>query len=156
MEDIELVLRFVAHYTFRGVRPDDQNLDEFLNNTVEERSVLWNDEKWDEIDSASYRALNAAPKVFGRFAFRKYHGPNESRRPINRGLFETETLLLALRSPRELSVLVDRSDQVLHGLAQLFRDSDFASALLHATGRGSSSNTRLKLLGELLGQVIHA
>lgn len=156
MEDIELVLRFVAHYTLEGVRPDDQNLDDFLNNTVEKRSVLWSDKKWGEIEDAFYRALTAGPKVFGRFAFRKYYAPNESRRPINRGLFETETVLLALRDPNELSVLADRSEQVLDGLAQLFTNRDFASALLYATGRGSSSNTRLKLLGELFERVINA
>ena len=94
--------------------------------------------------------------MFGRFAFRKYYAPNESRRPINRGLFETETVLLALRNPHELSVLADRSDQILDGLAQLFKNKDFASALLYATGRGSSSNTRLKLLGEVFERVINA
>jgi Protein of unknown function DUF262 len=156
MEDIELVLRFVAHYTLEGVRPDDQNLDDFLNNTVEKRSSLWSDEKWDDIEDAFGRALNAAPKVFDRFAFRKYYAPNESRRPINRGLFETETALLALRRPNELSILADRSDQVLDGLAELFKNSEFASALLYATGRGLSSNTRLKLLGELVERVINA
>jgi Protein of unknown function DUF262 len=156
MEDIELVLRFAAHYTLEGVRPDDQNLDDFLNNTVEKRSILWSDEKWGEIEDAFYRALKAGPEVFGRFAFRKYYAPNESRRPINRGLFETETVLLALRSPNELSVLADRSDQVLDGLAQLFTNKGFANALLYATGRGSSSNTRLKLLGEVFEQVISA
>jgi hypothetical protein len=156
MEDIELVLRFVAHYTFEGVRPDDQNLDDFLNNTVEKRSNIWSDEKWGEIEGAFSRALEAGPKVFGRFAFRKYYGPNESRRPINRGLFETETVLLARRSPDELSVLADRSDQILDGLAHLFKRDDFANALLYATGRGASSNTRLKLLGELFERVINA
>ena len=93
MEDIELVLRFVAHYTFHQKRPDDQNLDDFLNDTVKNRSNHWDDEKWEDISSAFNRALEGAGKVFGRFAFRKYFGANQYRRPINRGLFETETVL---------------------------------------------------------------
>src|SRR5208282_2585643 len=92
MQDIELVLRFVALYTFDGKRPDEQNLDEFLNNAVEARSTKWSEENWKEIEAAFDRALGAASQVFGRFAFRKYFGPNEYRRPINRGLFETETV----------------------------------------------------------------
>ncbi len=156
MEDIELVLRFVAHYTFDGVRPDDQNLDEFLNDTVESRSTPWSDEKWGEIEEAFYRALAAAPKVFGPFAFRKYYGPNESRRPINRGLFETETVLMARRTSNELSVLADRSEQVLDGLADLLQNVEFSSALLYATGRGSSSNKRLDLLGGVFAKVLNA
>ncbi len=156
MEDIELVLRFVAHYTFDGTRPDDQNLDDFLNDTVEQRSIPWGNDKWDEIEEAFFRALKAASKVFGRFAFRKYYGPNESRRPINRGLFETETVLMARRSSNELSLLADRSDQVLDGLADLFENSEFTSALLYATGRGSSSNKRLNLLGGVFTKVLNA
>ncbi len=156
MEDIELVLRFVASYTFDGARPDDQNLDDFLNDTVEKRSIPWSDEKWDEIEKSFFRALNAASKVFGRFAFRKYYGPNESRRPINRGLFETETVLMARRSSNELSLLAERSDQILDGLAHLFEKPEFTSALLYATGRGSSSNKRLDLLGNVFTKVLNA
>ncbi|MCL4841101.1 MAG: DUF262 domain-containing protein [Bryobacteraceae bacterium] len=156
MEDIELVLRFVAHYTFDGARPDDQNLDDFLNSTVDKRSMLWNDNTWTDIEHSFYRALDASPRVFGRFAFRKYYGPNQSRRPINRGLFETETVLLARHSPEQISILADRSGQVLQGLAQLFENEEFANALLYATGRGMSSNKRLELLGGLFAEVLNA
>src|SRR6266852_9502660 len=44
MQDMELVLRFIAHYTFQKDRPDDQNLDEFLNETVEKRAPQWDDQ----------------------------------------------------------------------------------------------------------------
>lgn len=156
MEDIELVLRFVAHYTLDGVRPDDQNLDDFLNNTVEKRSILWSDEEWFDIEHSFFRALEAGPRVFGRYAFRKYYGSGESRRPINRGLFETETVLLARRSPQQLDALADRSERVLEGLARLFKNDEFTKALLYATGRGSSSNRRLDLLGKLFEEVLSA
>jgi hypothetical protein len=157
MEDIELVLRFVAHYTFDDERPDDENLDKFLNDTVENRSIHWDEQKWTDIETAFYRALAAAPQVFGRFAFRKYFGPNQYRRPINRGLFETETVLLARRNPEELKLLADRSDLVLEKLAQLFMaNDDFNNALLYATGRGSSSNKRMELVAEALSEVLDA
>jgi hypothetical protein len=157
MEDLELVLRFVAHYTMDGKRPEDQNLDDFLNDTVEKRSLNWGENKWTEIETAFYRALEAAPEVFGRFAFRKYYGPNQSRRPINRGLFETETVLLARRGRRELSILARRSDSVLDRLAHLFQhNEEFTNALLYATGRGSSTNKRLEVLDAALSEVINA
>lgn len=156
MEDIELVLRFVAHYTFHSKRLDDQNLDEFLNDTVEKRSVRWDDETWAEIEKAFYRALQAAPKVFGRHAFRKYFGPMSYRSPINRGLFETETVLLARQSPSDLEKLANRSDRVLEELAPRFRaDENLNRALLYATGRGSASNTRLEILGKVLDEVLN-
>jgi hypothetical protein len=156
MQDIELVLRFVALYTFDGNRPDEQNLDEFLNATVEKRSISWDDNKWVEIESALNRALDASVRIFGKFAFRKISGPNWNRGPINRSLFETEMVLLARRNPNELSKLAARSDKVLDNLAALFMKEDFANALLYATGRGSSSNKRLELLGGLLEGVLNA
>lgn len=157
MEDIELVLRFVALYTFDSKRPDDQNLDDFLNETVERRSIVWDDEKWTDIETSFYRALAASSEVFGKFAFRKYFGLNQSRRPINRGLFETETVLLARRSPAELKLLASLSDSLLEKVAELFNtNSDFINATLYATGRGSSSNKRVDLLDNALTEVLNA
>jgi len=157
MEDIELVLRFVALYTFDSKRPDDQNLDDFLNETVERRSIVWDDGRWTDIETSFYRALAASSQVFGKVAFRKYFGPNQSRRPINRGLFETETVLLARRSPADLKVLASRSDGLLEKVAVLFNtNSDFINATLYATGRGSSSNKRLDILDNALTEVLNA
>ena len=157
MEDVELVLRFVAHFTFNEERPDDQNLDQFLNDTVEMRSPRWSNNEWALIEKAFYKALSAAATVFGRHAFRKYFGSNQPRNPINRGLFETETVVLARRSDEQLNILAERSDLVLEKLAGLFEhDSDFNRALLYATGRGSSSNTRIEILDLLLDEVLNA
>jgi Protein of unknown function DUF262 len=157
MEDMELVLRFVAQYTFHEKRPDDQNMDEFLNDMVKKRCTSWDEQTWSAVEAAFSRALSAAPKVFGPHAFRKYFGPNQYRRPINRGLFETETVLLARRTPDELAVLAARSRQVLEKLAFLLdQNENFSAALLYATGRGSSSNIRLELLGKALQEVLDA
>uniref|UniRef100_Q027Y6 GmrSD restriction endonucleases N-terminal domain-containing protein n=1 Tax=Solibacter usitatus (strain Ellin6076) TaxID=234267 RepID=Q027Y6_SOLUE len=157
MEDLELVLRFIAHYTLDSQRPDEQNLDEFLNDTVERRSKLWGADYWAEIDRAFNVALAAAPKVFGGFPFRKYYGPGQNRRPINRGLFETETVLLARRTEDELARLSARSDRVLDKVAHLFNTSvEFINASLYATGRGSASNARLEILDNALNEVLDA
>jgi Protein of unknown function DUF262 len=157
MQDIELVLRFVAHFTFDSDRPDDQNLDDFLNETVARRSTHWSEEYWGIIEKAFNQAIEAAPRIFGRHAFRKYYGPQFNRSPINRGLFESETVVLARRTTPELAALAKHSDQVLERLASLFnKDSEFNGAVLYATGRGSSSNQRLEAIGGILQEVLDA
>jgi hypothetical protein len=159
MQDIELVLRFVAHYTLQPneKRADDQNLDEFLNETVEKRSIHWGNDKWKEIETAFTRALRAAPNVFGRIAFRKYSEPNRHRRPINRGLFETESVVLARRNPAELGILAKRSDLVIQKFSEQYeQDNEFSNALLYATGRGRSSNKRLETVNGILNEVLRA
>jgi hypothetical protein len=159
MQDIELVLRFVAHYTLpqNESRPDDQNLDDFLNDTVEKRSITWGDDKWKEIESAFARALQAAPHVFGRIAFRKYSAPDRHRRPINRGLFETESVVLARRSQNDLEALRGRSDLVIQKFAEHYEtDEEFSNALLYATGRGRASNKRTETLDGILNEALRA
>lgn len=159
MEDIELVLRFVAHYSLKPgeKRPDKQNLDEFLNETVEKRSILWEEHKWKEIETAFSRALKAAPKVFGRISFRKYFPPQSYRRPINRGLFETESVVLARRSVEDLNLLTSRSELVIQKFSEaLQNDGDFERALLYATGRGRSSNKRIETIDRILNEALSA
>lgn len=159
LEDHELVIRVMALYSLsrEQKRHPDENLDEFLNEFVEKRSAGWSDEKWHEVEEAFYRAMEAAPRVFGRIAFRKFSQPNEARRPINRGLFETETAALALRTEAEIKILAERSDQVIEKFAQKFSgDRDFINALLYATGRGWASNKRLEVINAIFDEVLHA
>ncbi len=159
LEDHELLLRFAALYSLpkEHKRPNDENLDDFLNDFVEKKSISWKEKQWNEIDKALSKSMEAAPNIFGRHAFRKYDGPHQALRPINRGLFETESVVLARRSAEELKILGERSDQVLSKLAdKLNNDTDFINSLLYATGRGSSSNKRLSTMEEIFDEVLNA
>ena len=54
-------------------------------------------------------------------------------------------------------MLGSRSDRALAKLAELLlKNVDFNNALLYATGRGSSSNKRLEILGAALKEVLNA
>lgn len=156
-EDHELVLRFCAHFALGpgGIRNDDENLDDFLNGFVEKTSFNWSEKKWQELENSFYLALEYAPKIFGRHAFRKVYSQSDRRRPINKGLFESETVALAFQTPGNLEVLVKRSDLVMSGfIDELNRSDSLSSALLYATGRGSSSNDRLAFLADLFESAI--
>lgn len=159
LEDHELVLRFAALYSMprEGKRQPDENLDDFLNEFVEKRMVGSSEQAWQEIEAAFDRAMKSAPRVFGRMAFRKYSKPNEARRPINRGLFETEAVALAHRTDAEIKTLAERSGQVIEKFGQKFsNDHVFTSALLYATGKGFASNKRLEVINAIFDEVLHA
>jgi hypothetical protein len=159
MEDIELVLRFIAHYTLEPAtdRPDEQNLDTFLNDTVANRSKRWTNVEWSTIESSFNRALLYAPRVFGDIVFRKYSPPGFHRKPINRGLFETECVALARRSVEELDELSKRSTLVIGGFGNMFeQDEQFVGSLLYATGRGRASNIRLQKIDKILDEALNA
>lgn len=159
LEDHELILRFVALYSLRRdeKRHPDENLDDFLNEFVSVRSATWSEDAWHKVESAFERAMHAAPKVFGKMAFRKYSRSYEARRPINRGLFETEAVALASRTSQELDILETRSNQVIKRFGEVFEsDSAFIGALLYATGKGLASNKRLEVIKLILEEVLHA
>lgn len=158
MGDVELVLRFVAMYeTPRGKgRSDNQTLDDFLNATMEHLN-LWDQARWLTVRHAFQKSMVAAKAVFGRNAFRKVTDPPGWRSPINRGLFEAESVALARLTEPDLGVLAGRGQAALKALATALRtDSDFANALLYGTGSAPAANVRLKTVEKMLYEVINA
>lgn len=155
-EDLELVLRFIAHYAAAGEeRPENQNLDDFLNNFVQHKSPTWTSKDWDRAEEKFRVSMVYARKIFGIYAFRKYYGRQYARSPINRGLFESVSVVLSGFSLNELEHLSESSDRVLDSLEYLFRnDKPFTDSLLYATGRGGSSNVRISRLTEILQEVL--
>lgn len=159
LEDHELMLRFAALYSLpRGEkRQQDENLDDFLNDFVGKRAAGWSEQQWQEVEKALNRAMEAAPHVFGQIAFRKYSLPYEARRPINRGLFETEAVALAHRTDEELKTLAECSADVIHKFGEKFSgDKEFSNALLYATGKGWASHKRLEVINAIFDEVLHA
>ncbi len=158
MEDVELVLRFVALYSKQKgeMRPADQNLDDFLNKFVESGCATWTPEKWEEVSKAFDRAMEFARKIFWKMAFRKYSGPGEYRRPINRGLFETESVAIARLTQAELEKLSTRSDKVIEKFGDEFNTNrEFQTALLSGTGKGWASNKRLDTIEKIFAEVLN-
>ena len=111
----------------------------------------------DRTTEAFNRGLSFAPLVFGHIAFRKYTPPGRPRAPINRGLFETETVALARRSKAELEKLSSQTEIVVSKFHNEFEtNKEFSDALLYATGRGSASHTRLDVLTRILDEALNA
>jgi hypothetical protein len=156
MQDSELILRFMALYSLEDVRENSENLDDFLNAFVELKSKKWEREKWKDIENAFKKAMVFAPKIFGKIAFRKYSGKDESLKPINRGMFETQAVAIAKLSKADLEVLVLKRALVNQGLKALQHDKQFSGALLYATGRGTSSNIRLNKICTMFNEVLNA
>jgi hypothetical protein len=157
LEDFELVLRFAALFSFRNrSRPNQENLDDFLNDFVEKRSANWDEKDWKTVEEAFVRAVTAAPRIFDKIAFRKYSSPHVSRHPINRGLFESQVTAIAWRTDAEIDKLIENSAQVLKLFAKQESDFDFNNSLLYATGRGKSSNKRLETINKIFDEVLNA
>lgn len=150
-QDLELVLRFLALWQIGRpfIRKMNHTLDDFLNDAVENSIRQWDERKWIAAAADFERALNAAKSIFGNHVFRKSIG-YRNRTPINRGLFESQLVVLSAYSDDEISLLIKRKEQVSSALkTALGYGTDLSNALLYATGSADASNFRVNQLSEI-------
>jgi hypothetical protein len=158
MEDLELVLRFLSLVSIeKGIRrAPGQSLDEFLNWTVEKRLPAWSEDDWRKYIHLFNYSMASAKEIFGRYAFRKFYGEQFNRSPINRGLFEAQSIALSFLSEAQMGELTKRRVVVLERFAQLLKmDGDFAGSLTYATGSTQASNKRIEAMDILFRKVLH-
>lgn len=124
MEDLELVLRAVALHDQHSHRPNDQNLEDYLNDFVEGNCQHWNEAKWKTVQAHVTEALRVAPVIFGNYVFRKYYQQDiENRKPVNRGLFEAQIGVLSRFAKDDLQRLIKENETVIKEFIHL-SDSD--------------------------------
>lgn len=157
-QDMELVLRFIALWQLSEpyCRPSNQTLDEFLNTTVEQTLSGWSTGKWKQAGEAFYDAIDATCLVRGRHAFRKSAG-SDTRKPINRGLFEAELIVFGTLDMETLSLVIAKRLRVEKlFLTALVENKEMIQALLYGTGSAESSNARIAALTSIVKEAIHA
>lgn len=157
-QDMEMVLRFIAIWSLEQpfLRPANQVLDKFLNDTVENRLTHWSEEKWKQANRAFQRGLEASMRVFGKHAFRKSYG-SQARSPINKGLFEAELITLSELQEGDIEKLVERRVMVSKLFGDLMNSQGrFATSLRSGTGHAESSNTRIEELRKIFQKALNA
>jgi Protein of unknown function DUF262 len=157
-QDVELVLRFVALWQLGQpfARPAHQTLDEFLNSTVQDALLQWSPEQWRAAEEAFVRALATAQEIFGRHVFRKSVAPYR-RKPINRGLFESQLVVASIVKPENVSKLIARKEKVGELFWEALKtDEEFIQAMLYATGSAGASSERILTIAKIFSEVIHA
>lgn len=156
-QDMELVLRYVALWQLGADyrRPVNQTLDEFLNTTVEHTISRWSTAQWAEAGEAFRHAIDATCQVRGKHAFRK--SASGQRKPINRGLFESELIVFGSLKREALSRAVAKKSEIEAAIKlALTQNREFIQALSYGTGSAESSNARVAALSEIVGEIIGA
>lgn len=152
MEAEEFVNRFVAFYLLREqYKPD---IETFLNTGMEalnkvETRVLG------ELKIHFKRALILADKLFDKHAFRRLEIENQSRRlQINKALFDTVSVNLALLSEAEGKRLLAQKDVFIKGFVELNNDPDFEKSIKTGTSAPTAVKTRFEKLRKLIEKFI--
>ena len=151
MDDREMVLRFLA---FRLTDPADYprgDLDEFLREAMQRLNTLPED-RLAELTGEFAKAMDAAAEIFGKHAFRKVFRGSNYRAPVNKALFESESVALAGFRPWELDQLRDRSGEVLERLTDMIEEAPFFQAISAGTGDVEKVKLRFREVERMLRQ----
>ncbi|MEU5593354.1 DUF262 domain-containing protein [Streptomyces sp. NPDC020298] len=147
MADREMVLRFLAFRLTNPAEHSEKDFDRFLtdvmyriNNLTEERRA--------QLTREFRTAMRCASDLFGEQAFRKPRvGPGRS--PINKALFETIAVHLALLDDQERDRLVASREILLDEFTDLMKVWDFDRSISIGTGDPVKVRTRFQYVARL-------
>ncbi|MFE3180113.1 DUF262 domain-containing protein [Streptomyces violascens] len=151
MADREMVLRFMA---FRLTAPEGYragDFDWFLADAMHRINRL-DVEGVDRLAHEFTSAMTAAEAIFGIHAFRKYRSGQQRKSPINKALFETIAVNLAVLAPFQHDRL--RQLDALEAFADLMEDSEFERSISVATGDPKKVRKRFDAVQELFEDLL--
>ena len=153
MEDRDFITRFVAFY-LTSYEDYEPSLDTFLNSGMAKIRNLTNDEIV-KLKNDFYKSMNLAYIIFGRDAFRKRFNKNDARKPINKALFETLSVSLALLDDNETALLEKRKDIFINKFISLHQNSTFLRAISQGTAIKDSVTRRFKDITQIIKETLY-
>lgn len=170
LEDKELILRFVS-FMVRNYNDYNKTVtaDKWLGDTMIILNAMPNldtreykklvsklkEEPWtiyvmtkEEIIGYFELAMNRCHELFGRHAFRRSSG-EQTRRPINRCLFETWTYVIGRYSEEEFEKIMSNRDSFMSDYNAILNDWNFQDAIQRHSMNHTSLKYRFQTLIEL-------
>ena len=153
MTDREIALRYCA---FKMSSLDEykqfSSLDGFLVSFTERldgKSIGNNitDIEMEKLLSSFMTAMDSAYEILGNLAFRRIEPEKKRRGPINRAIFESQSIALSMYSKEQL---LSKADEVKLILLNLFQDDEYTKSVTVGTGAPNSVKTRLDMPQDLL------
>lgn len=152
--DQEFVNRFLAFYLL-GSEKYNSDLDSFLNKSLEGINQLLNNDLRNRIIDQFNKAMDASYLIFGNDAFRKRFKRNDKRKPINKALFETWSVLLAQLGSDDLDLLILKREYLKKAFSELLNsDEYFNMSITSATGDKSRVRKRFSEIEMIIKSVI--
>lgn len=152
MEDRDFITRYVSFYlqNYTSYQPD---LDGFMNKGMSKIKLL-TDTECAEMKSRFIKSMQTAIKLFGDDAFRKRTNVYDRRKPINKALFEVQSVIYAKMSDSQLQLLVNKRSVFRHKFIQLNNDEKFRYAISSGTGQKDSVIRRFSEMKRIIEETI--
>ena len=154
MEDRDFITRYISFYlqNYTSYQPD---LDSFMNKGMGKIKLLTDIERV-EMKSRFIKSMQTAIELFGDDAFRKRTNVYDRRKPINKALFEVQSVIYAKMSDSQLQLLVNKNKRSVfkHKFIQLNNDEKFRYAISSGTGQKDSVIRRFSELKRIVEETI--
>ncbi|MEU6396183.1 DUF262 domain-containing protein [Streptomyces cinnamoneus] len=148
MADREMVLRFLAFRLTNPAAHTEKDFDKFLIDAMYRINTL-TEERREQLAREFRVAMKCARDLFGEHAFRKWRGGKRSSTVINKALFETISVNLALLDDHERNSLVASRARVHDRFFDLMDDWDFDRSISVGTGGPARVRTRFQEVARL-------
>lgn len=155
MEDRECAIRFIA-FSDSGVddyRRADTDFDGFLHRAMKRINKCSDAERF-ALSSRFKRAMAAAHRCFGPFAFRKISLAGRRGR-INKALFEATAVTLDQISDAQVASLAKRRDPLIARYRLILQDPVINAAVSVGTGDPKRVERRFEALREIVVGALH-
>jgi len=153
MLDRDFITRFVSFYIL-GYKNYEPDLDTFLNRGMAEINNLTL-EKRENVKKDLIKSMKLAYDLFGDYAFRKRYKVKDTRKPINKALFEVWSVNLAKVEDDKIEELVNRKDYLISGFINLLTtNADFEKAITSTTGDKGRVTRRFDEIEKLIKNIL--
>ncbi|MFJ4869505.1 DUF262 domain-containing protein [Streptomyces sp. NPDC088757] len=149
MADREMVLRFLAFRETNPAAHTEKDFDKFLIDSMYQINSA-GEERRAQLAREFRTAMRCARDLFGEHAFRKWRGGERSSPAVNKALFETISVNLALLDDHERRRLVASRTKVHDRFFALMDDWDFDRSISVGTGDPARIRTRFQEVARLV------
>lgn len=148
MEDRDFVTRFIAFYNgYKDYQPD---LDTYLNDAMSNLRNLHQAQR-NKIKEDFIKAMNVAYQIFEKDAFRKRYNIKDKRKLLNKALFDSLSVNLAILSSEDIKKLIRKKEAIKKKFVELMKtDQKFETAITSGTGKLASIQYRFDKVKEIL------
>lgn len=152
MEDRDFVTRFISFYltSYSAYEPD---LDSFMTKGMGAIKYL-SKEKREKMKTDFINAMKISILIFGDDAFRKRQNKDDGRRPINKALFESLSVVFSKLNETQRKKLAERKELFKENFIHLNNDKRFFNSLASGTGQKERVQTRFSEIEKIVNETI--
>lgn len=154
MEDRDFATRFVAFYItpYQEYQPD---LDSFMNLGMEKIKDI-NNQLLQQLKADFKKAMDTAYVIFGNDAFRKRFKLGDTRKPINKALFDTLSTHFAKLSIQNCQALIEKKETFKEKLRNLLNQQDqkFFRAITQGTAQKENVERRFQDIEKIIKETL--